>query len=1043
MVRIIQLSDIHLSKDNINNLGNIYLNPLIKDISNFNNENKIDFIIICGDLVDKSGKSLSTDGKSSFKIFIEKFITPIENVLQIGFEKYIFNIGNHDINEDAIEDISEAGAKDKFKSVDKINEYIDKHRINYTDLIRRIENFKEFEKDYYNGYSNKLLSNFESCFYFEIENKNIGIVSLNSAWRYSRSSTSCDVIMGSSQVKNACDFFKKNNCIFNIAISHYTIDSLSDIEKSEINNLFQSSTINILLSGHSHECLTQNISGNYGNIFISKSRSSFNKIDEEKSNYSPGFIVLDIFDDKVKCNYRKYYNKRNVFDKDLDVCDNGEKEYYFPEDKDKKKFNDYLKIVRKNYESNIGIIDESLVISKTDSIAPKSLKKLFVLPKISDSPHTISIQNNKYYSIEDVINYKNNILLVGPKEIGKTTLLNEIFIEISTNFEKYQLIPAKCDYKELIKGNIKTIIARNINESMQDSEILVNQGKVILLIDNYIDIEDSNYNLAKINLKEYLDSHSKLKIVGTTSSDVDLLLSSQDTFINKYFKPLFIGFVGIPEFKNLAIKWFNNNSPDWIHNNINKLIKTFEILRIPHNFFSISLFLWIIEKQENFKPTNNANLIYSFLNYILEGLKIDNTKAGAYNFGKKIDLLTEISFEMYKNGDPSNNYCIEETKLISFIQNLFNSNQRTWSPIEKLNEFIEKGIFITSNNKIQFRFETFYQYFLSLNIDKNEIFKKTVFSDDYFLSFVDELDYYTARKQNDIETLKFSMEHLLKSFEDIDRVFNKNLDDYFPNDSFFLDSINETALSSTIKKPKLNDEQIENELNKHFEMLPVDESIKVKEKISYKNNFHKVLELTARVLKNSENIQNPDLINEYLDIIINKTAKYGIYIQSLFLKYYHQDKNSTFPVPLEFIVFLAPLINQLMLLTWLGTDFIEIPLKKKIESILNGHSKQIISQFEFYLTLFLYSDMKFKGYYDFIDKFIDKINNKYISELFFMKLFLYYMFKSSNSGSLTLLENLMKKTYAKSKNINKKKTHKIIDRIMQNKKKKDVKNLFD
>src|SRR5690606_30115805 len=157
---------------------------------------------------------------------------------------------------------------------------------------------------------------------------------------------------------------------------------------------------------------------------------------------------------------------------------------------------------------------------------------------------------------------------------------------------------------------------------------------------------------------------------------------------------------------------------EWIQNNLEKLIKVFEILRIPRTFFSVSLFLWIIEKQENFKPINKANLVQQFLTFILEGLKIDNAKAGAYNFEKKIELLTEIALEMHKNGDQGNNLALPQTDVIKCVQKNFDLNQlKRVSASEKVSEFIEKGILKKElhNNCVTFRYDAFFTFFLSLN----------------------------------------------------------------------------------------------------------------------------------------------------------------------------------------------------------------------------------------------------------------------------------------------------------------------------------------
>ena len=57
-MRLIHLSDIHLSKANFHEFSHHYINSLISDLKYYHNSISVDLIIITGDLVDKGGHSL-------------------------------------------------------------------------------------------------------------------------------------------------------------------------------------------------------------------------------------------------------------------------------------------------------------------------------------------------------------------------------------------------------------------------------------------------------------------------------------------------------------------------------------------------------------------------------------------------------------------------------------------------------------------------------------------------------------------------------------------------------------------------------------------------------------------------------------------------------------------------------------------------------------------------------------------------------------------------------------------------------------------------
>ncbi len=1047
-MRIIHLSDLHLSKDNLESLKQFYLVALLKDLQEFNKKKSVDLVILTGDLIDKGGTSFD-EGEDFYDIVEKEFITPILSILSLDKSRFIFIPGNHDINESEIDDISESGILN-FDNIERVNKYVAANKENFHDGIKRIKTFTEFEKGFYSGIPNSYLTNFESCFCLEIKGERVGIAAFNSAWRSSPNLGYDKLLFGTKQVLDAKDFFEENSTTLNIALIHHPLEHISEIDRHELRRFLHLSNFNILFCGHTHRSDNVFSFGTRNKLFYSVAKSAFSNPREKIDAFKPGYSILDFNkeltgDYEIKCFFRKYVHNRVEFDKDVDTSPDGESCELLRLSANGEDFNRHLILADKTCRAKQELMDTALVVHGTDSIAPRSLNQIFVHPKLSDKPILLNDIDDdlSLINLNEILTIDKNILIIGDKETGKTTLLNKIFIDASNLFTKYQRLPVEIDFSELKKKDFKPLINSFLNEpsSTEISELL-EAGKILILIDNYI--EDDEHVHAVNRFKRFIDTYPKNKIIVTTPTEIDTLLTSENTVFakktgedyEKEFRPIFIGNVGVKEFKELAIKWFRKKDNEWIQNNIEKLIKVFEILRIPRTFFSVSLFLWIIEKQENFKPINKANLIQQFLTFILEGLKIDNAKAGAYNFEKKIELLTEIALEMHKNGDQSNNLALPQTDVIRCVQKNFDLNQlKRFSASEKVSEFIEKGILKKElhNNCVTFRYDAFFTFFLSLNIDKNPEFKSEVFSDAKFLSFIDELDYLTGRKRDDIDTLRFAIKKLEEAYEEIDQFIDKNVDKYFPNESFILKHVNPTNFITKTRNSKLSDDEIEDALGQQLEMLPVNDSIQVKQKVDFKKKFYHVLELAARVLKNSENIKNPDYVNDSLDIIVNKAAKYGVYLQSIIAYNLANNKEDELPFPPEFFITIAPIINQLMLLTWIGTEFLDTPLELKLKRYFKEDRKDL-SQYELYLTGFIYSDMKLNDYVKYIDRVIDKIDNKFIIELCFLKVFLYYMFRPMNSSLLPEFERQMAELLVKSRGVSKNKAKKYVEEVLRKRK---------
>ena len=72
------------------------------------------------------------------------------------------------------------------------------------------------------------------------------------------------------------------------------------------------------------------------------------------------------------------------------------------------------------------------------------------------------------------------------------------------------------------------------------------------------------------------------------------------------------------QIKTLIQKWFPNSPQYETPKKMNTLINAFMSLNLPRTPFAVSMFLWIIERQQTYRPQNNATLIEKFIEEILD-----------------------------------------------------------------------------------------------------------------------------------------------------------------------------------------------------------------------------------------------------------------------------------------------------------------------------------------------------------------------------------------------------------------------------------------
>lgn len=350
-MRIVHISDIHLSKDNFAEFENNYRRALIKTLQQENEIKKIDVIVITGDLVNQGGHSLLKIDKykncvDPYHVFEQEFLLPLQQKLDFPNSKFLFIPGNHDINENEILWVDEKRMQDL--EVDgNINDILPENRSEFNSNNKRIELFKNFEKRFHSETANYKPSNNESTYIYESpEGLKVGFALINDSWRCS----TCQIVkhkdkklfFGTQQLYDSLNIIEASDTIFNVLLTHHPLKSYG--EEDEVLKIFVNREFHLHLFGdqHKHEYasyLTPN-----GSCFGIMARAALNKPLELESKWQPGFHVVDVdfYNANIeKIIYYKYFYGRCDFDKDTELAKDG-----FDNQKHKLSFKPVEKIVK-------------------------------------------------------------------------------------------------------------------------------------------------------------------------------------------------------------------------------------------------------------------------------------------------------------------------------------------------------------------------------------------------------------------------------------------------------------------------------------------------------------------------------------------------------------------------------------------------------------------------------------------------------------------------------------------------------------------------
>ena len=204
-----------------------------------------------------------------------------------------------------------------------------------------------------------------------------------------------------------------------------------------------------------------------------------------------------------------------------------------------------------------------------------------------------------------------------------------------------------------------------------------------------------------------------------------------------------------------------------------KLIKSFVDFGLPKTPLSVTLFLWIFEKQEK-KPINNSVLVELFIENLLEKTNIENIYSETFDFTNKKRLLSFVSKFMYDNGDADYSYAVDYVELLNYFKEYLKT-RFPGQPQKVMDDFIKRGILTYhDDNLVRFKSAFFFHYFLALHFDYDPTFKDEVFNGDNYLSFIEEITYYTGLKRDDLAILNFTQEKLNEAFGEFNNDIRNN-----------------------------------------------------------------------------------------------------------------------------------------------------------------------------------------------------------------------------------------------------------------------------
>ncbi|MCA6415933.1 MAG: metallophosphoesterase, partial [Cytophagales bacterium] len=780
-MRILHISDFHLDKTDKADSKNHIVNPLLESIVASQLEKPIDLVVFTGDLINIGGKNYPTIS-DAFKDCEQELFLPILDATKLGKERLYFVPGNHDILRSADSKHIDNGLASTLTDSKELNSFFNKPEGN-----SRVFPFKEFEKSFYEGvYNHANISNFQSTFKIEINGRKIGIACLNSSWRcYDSDKDKNRILIGERQVTESIELLK--DCETKIALSHHHYEWLNDFDSEIISTLLKQD-FNLYLTGHVHKVKAGYTQDPDGKLFTFCAAGILSaSIRNPQHKYENGFTIIDYLIDegKLRATFKKGGHPKKQFIKNTSLGVDGIWEIKIPVGAEIERIlleQDLIKQIRKESKPKI---DSHLLTHSTDTNAPKNIDEIFVMPNIALKEEFDAEKDDKIIELlTDIIINDKNFILFGTKESGKTILLDKILLEsIECNKQCHQ-IPAVIDFNEFEDSVLKEI-RRFWNKTTEETKKLVSEFKIILIIDN-MSFDDEDKNKLKA-LKLFLDQNPNVRFIGSYQQFFDEDFPANLELVSLLtFEKLTIKQFKSKQIKLLIRKWFPNSDKYETPKKLETITNAFLALNLPRTPFAVSMFLWIIEKQENFKPINNSTLIENFIEKLLKKHDAKESLREKFGYDNKIWIIAYLAFKMLKADNQ--NYAITYAIFVQYVDEYLKLKKFDDFKTENIVKLLlESGVFIQDNGDVRFRFTCFFEFFLVMRMETEPSFKAEVLSEKNFLDYVNEIDYYTGLNRGETELLKKIIERLEAGFTELNDLIEKTQRDrkYENIDGFF------------------------------------------------------------------------------------------------------------------------------------------------------------------------------------------------------------------------------------------------------------------
>lgn len=995
-MKILHITDLHFdSKIGGRTKQKKLIQNFLEDLEQ--NISDIDYVIFSGDLVMNGGEA------GDFKLAQNSFIDEILKTLKLTPSEMFICPGNHDVDRSQVSGSIIKYLDEEIKTNNSLNQFISNGSPDILTSHKPLDNYRNFISEFYSK-TNSQDDHYEELYSTHIRNSKdgkLGFVCLNTAWRAVGQNDDTNLLFPMIKVDEALD--RIISCDIKIVIHHHPLSNVKPYNLYDLEDLLHK-RFDLMFSGHVHKnILSVDLTPNDGVIKLGTSANLSFELDSQI-----GFTVIDLdFEDQFcYVDFRMYDIKNEVF------YPLPQKGFEIPTTAIKEEQNKLRKNIRKRFLEELED-SKSLFVENKEKENSKNLFESSTEPVLKDKSLSEMLGNegHQYPDFEwsNFYNFEIDYLVYGKDKCGKTVLLKKLELELLKDYATFDYMPFYIDLKFWINTqktfDFEKEFSKNFYVNVSTARKLIESKNIILLIDNY-HMDDSQI---KDELEKIATKHENLRLIICA---VNSSLSSFDNqrFDGRSLQKLYFHRLRKKHIKALTQKNYKltQEREEQIVEKINTIFKK---LSIPFNYWTVSIFLWVFNKNLNNSLHNDVDLINLYIEKLLEKEQL-TVSASTFTYANYKKLLANFAHYLLKNHHKTSYYA-KYSEIIDFIQKQLDNNPRQRTSPRDIFDYLDgKGLLRKKGSDMySFRLNGVFEYFVAhyMTLDK-DFLNEAINDDNYYLAFSNEFELFAGFERSNIEFLKRIYSKTQDNFDNLYDTYNLETSSL---DKLLISKVHEAdelgrLIDRYSKKfidglSEAEQDKIEEELIREMKL---DEShSEVRKKVvksinDSSDSLEESLTILGKVYRNIDDIDDFSLNYEIFDYIIDTACLWSFKLLDEFgemdlTEIIKTDTKGEAKSFFKLISNIIPTLVQVRLYNMMGHVNLEGIILERLNQAIKNSSE---NQFKLFIFSFLLLDINYNEHKTLIQKIIPLIRIPIIKYSFILKLNYYLGFKNNLSS---------------------------------------------